>query len=76
MKNLGVDVLPEHLGEAILLFEKDDLMKKALGEYLYRNLIELKRTEYGEYLEYTKVEWAASRPKITEWEYENYLTRC
>jgi glutamine synthetase len=76
MKNLGVGMLPEHLGEAITLFEEDDLMKEALGEYLYRNLIDLKRTEYEEYLSYTKVEWAASRPKITEWEYENYLTRC
>jgi glutamine synthetase len=76
MKNLGIRTLPVNLGEAVNLFEEDPLMKHALGEYLYKNLIKIKRSEYEEYSSYTKVEWAASRPKITDWEYEKYLTRC
>lgn len=76
MKEKGVGFLPEHLGKAVDLFEKDPLMKDALGEYLYKNLIELKRNEYEEYSKVTGIEWAASRPNITSWEYEHYLTIC
>ncbi|MGW8180332.1 MAG: hypothetical protein ACWGQW_16470, partial [bacterium] len=42
----------------------------------YENLMELKRAEFKSYMDYTGVEWAASRPKITPWEYERYLTRA
>ena len=69
-------MLPENLGEAIELFESDKSMKDALGDYLHKNLIDIKRTEYEDYLTYTGVEWAASRPQITPWEYDRYLTRC
>jgi len=71
-----MEILPEHLGEAVDCFEEDALMKEALGEYLHGNLVELKRKEYDDYLTFTGVEWAASRPKITSWEYDRYLTRC
>lgn len=76
VKQLGVEVLPEHLGEAVEWFKEDNTMKDALGDYLHRNLVELKQREYESYLAYTGVEWAASRPQITPWEYEQYLTRC
>jgi len=76
IEKLGVEVLPEHLGEAVEWFKEDATMKDALGEYLHSNLIELKQREYESYLEFTGVEWAASRPKITPWEYDQYLTRC
>ena len=76
IKKRGVEVLPEHLGEAVECFEEDALMKEALGEYLHGNLVELKRKEFDDYLGFTGVEWAASRPKITSWEYDRYLTRC
>ncbi|MBN2336743.1 glutamine synthetase, partial [Candidatus Bathyarchaeota archaeon] len=75
IKSHGVDVLPEHLGEAVDWFEEDKSMKDALGEYLHRNIVELKREEYDSYQKFTGVEWAASRPKITSWEYDQYLTR-
>lgn len=75
IKEKGVEILPENLGEAIELFESDKSMKDALGDYLHKNLIEIKRTEYEDYLTYTGVEWAASRPQITPWEYDKYLTR-
>jgi glutamine synthetase len=51
-------------------------MKDALGSFLFENLITLKRDEFQSYMDFTGVEWAASRPKITSWEYERYLTRC
>jgi glutamine synthetase len=76
LKDYGVTVLPEHLGEAVEYFEEDQTMKEILGEFLFNNLTELKREEFESYINYTGVEWAASRPKITPWEYEKYLTRA
>ena len=76
VKKRGIEVLPEHLGEAVDFFEEDPVMKEALGDYLHSNLVELKRKEFDDYLGFTGVEWAASRPKITSWEYDRYLTRC
>lgn len=76
MKEKGVGYMPEHLGDAVDLFAEDKTMKKALGSFLFDHLIELKRDEFKSYMDFTGVEWAASRPKITSWEYERYLTRC
>ena len=76
LKDKGVTFLPEHLGEAVDCFEEDKSMKDIVGDFLYENLMELKRAEYKSYMDYTGVEWAASRPKITPWEYERYLTRA
>jgi len=76
MKEKGVGYMPEHLGDAVDLFAEDKTMKKALGSFLFDHLIELKRDEFKSYMDFTGVEWAASRPKITSWEYKRYLTRC
>ncbi|RLG94634.1 hypothetical protein DRO27_04610 [Candidatus Bathyarchaeota archaeon] len=76
MKEKGVKYMPEHLGDAVDVFAEDRTMKEALGEFLFDNLIELKREEFQSYMDFTGIEWAASRPKITSWEYERYLTRC
>ena len=76
LKDYGVTFLPEHLGEAVECFEEDQSMKEIVGDFLHENLMELKRAEFKAYMDYTGVEWAASRPKITPWEYEKYLTRA
>jgi glutamine synthetase len=76
LKDYGVTFLPENLGEAVNNFEEDKSMKDMVGDFLFNNLIELKRDEYKSYMDYTGIEWAASRPKITPWEYEKYLTRA
>jgi len=76
LKEKEIELLPEHLGEATENFQKDQTLKKILGDFLYRNLLELKQQEFQDYMEYTKVEWAASRPQITPWEYQHYLTRA
>jgi glutamine synthetase len=76
LKDNGVTFLPEHLGDAVECFEEDSSMKTILGDFLYENLMKLKREEYESYMDFTGVEWAASRPQITSWEYERYLTRA
>jgi glutamine synthetase len=76
MKEKDVKYMPEHLGDAVDVFAEDRTMKEALGAFLFDNLIELKREEFQSYMDFTGIEWAASRPKITSWEYERYLTRC
>ena len=75
MEKRGVETLPEHLGEAVDEFASDGVVSKALGSYISRNLIELKRREFEEYLSFTGSDWAESRPKITSWEIDRYLTR-
>jgi glutamine synthetase len=76
LKKKGVTTLPEHLGEAVEVFEHSKSMKDALGDYLHKNMIKLKRAEFESYTNFTGVEWAASRPSITKWEFDEYLTRC
>jgi len=76
LKDKGVTFLPENLGEAVECFEEDKSMKEIMGDFLFDRLTELKREEYKSYMDFTGVEWAASRPKITSWEYERYLTRA
>lgn len=76
LKDYGITFLPEHLGESVDYFMEDKSMKSIIGEYLFENLVELKENEFKSYMDYAGVEWAASRPKITPWEYERYLTRA
>jgi glutamine synthetase len=72
----NVETLPEHLGEAVEEFTKDHLVTDALGGYISKNLVELKRAEFEEYMSFTGQIWAKSRPGITSWEIDRYLTRC
>jgi glutamine synthetase len=59
---LGIESLPESLGEAITLAEDSDLVEKVLGFELRDRLIALKRDE-----------WDAYRVQVSEWELERYL---
>jgi glutamine synthetase len=72
----NVEMLPEHLGEAVDAFVEDRLVFDAIGGYIANNLVELKRKEFEEYNEFTGQGWAESRPMITPWEIDRYLTRC
>ncbi|RKY67812.1 MAG: glutamine synthetase [Candidatus Latescibacterota bacterium] len=60
---LGIDTLPESLYEAIKLTEQSDLVKKALGDHVFTNLIESKY-----------IEWERYRARVTEYELEQYLS--
>jgi glutamine synthetase len=59
----GIKTLPGSLIEAIVLTEKSDLVREALGEHIYRNFITSK-----------KVEWDRYRVNVTEWELKEYLS--
>jgi glutamine synthetase len=75
IKNRGIEILPEHLGEAIKIFSENKVITSALGNYISKNLIKMKTLEFNEYQNFTGNEWAASRPTITSWEIEKYLYR-
>jgi len=75
-ERLGVGTLPEHLGEAVEAFSADETVSGALGGYISKNLVEIKTREFEDYVSYTGLDWAASRPRITPWEIDRYLTRC
>jgi glutamine synthetase len=59
---LGIESLPESLGEAIESAAESELVEKALGPELRDRLIALKRDEWDEY-----------RVQVTPWELERYL---
>ena len=59
---LGIESLPESLGEAIDTAAESELVERALGTELRDRLISLKRAEWDEY-----------RVQVTPWELERYL---
>jgi glutamine synthetase len=61
-RSLGIDSLPESLGEAIDVAAESELVERALGAELRDRLIALKRAEWDEY-----------RVQVTPWELERYL---
>jgi glutamine synthetase len=58
----GIGSLPGSLNDAILLTEKSELVKEALGEHVFKAFIANK-----------KAEWDAFRINVTQWELERYL---
>lgn len=62
LKERGMDVLPESLGEAIDLFAASDLMKEVLGEHIHTFLVDAKREEWNEY-----------QRQVSGWELDRYL---
>jgi glutamine synthetase len=61
-KKRGIDTLPASLQEAILLTEKSELVRKALGDHVFNAFIENK-----------KIEWNQYRIQVTEYELKRYL---
>ncbi len=59
---LGIEQLPETLGEAVEEMAGSDLVRKALGDHVFDRYIDLKRAEWEDY-----------RVQVTEWELERYL---
>jgi glutamine synthetase len=59
---LGVEQLPETLGEAIEELSSSELVLKALGEHIFTRYIDLKRVEWDEY-----------RVEVAPWELNRYL---
>ena len=61
-KRRGIGTLPGSLQEAILLTEKSELVRKALGDHVFSAFIENK-----------KIEWNNYRTQVTEYELKKYL---
>jgi glutamine synthetase len=62
-KRLGIEQLPETLGEAIEEMATSELVLKALGEHVFTRYVDLKRAEWEDY-----------RVQVTPWELERYLS--
>jgi glutamine synthetase len=61
-RRLGIEQLPETLGDAIELTAGSELALRTLGEHTFNRFIELKRREWEEY-----------RMQVTPWELKRYL---
>jgi glutamine synthetase len=58
----GIGTLPASLLEAILLAEKSELVRRALGEHVFKAFIKNK-----------KIEWNQYKAQVTEYELKKYL---
>lgn len=61
-KALGIESLPDSLGEAVLLTEQSKLVRQVLGEHVFTRFIELKKKEWEDY-----------RIQLTRYELDNLL---
>ncbi|HEV2819612.1 MAG TPA: glutamine synthetase family protein [Solirubrobacteraceae bacterium] len=61
-RQLGIEQLPETLGEAIELLAGSELVLRTLGEHMFNRYVEIKRREWEEY-----------RVQVTRWELDRYL---
>jgi glutamine synthetase len=58
----GIGTLPASLWDAILLTEKSEVVRKALGEHVFDAFIRNK-----------KIEWDQYRTQVTDYELKKYL---
>jgi glutamine synthetase len=61
-KRLGIEQLPETLGEAVELTAESELVLRTLGEHMFNRFVEIKRQEWEDY-----------RVQVTQWELDRYL---
>jgi glutamine synthetase len=63
-ESLGIKELPGSLYEAILEMEKSDLVREALGDHIFKKLLENK-----------KIEWDRFRMYVSDYEIKQYLPK-
>jgi glutamine synthetase len=61
-KRLGIEQLPETLGEAIELTAESELVLRTFGEHIFNRYVEIKRQEWEDY-----------RVQVTRWELDRYM---
>jgi glutamine synthetase len=61
-RRLGIEQLPETLGEAIEITAESELVLRTLGEHMFNRYVEIKRQEWEDY-----------RVQVSAWELERYL---
>jgi glutamine synthetase len=62
MAKHAVGTLPTSLSEALDDFERDEVIRRAMGDHISEWFVEAKRQEWSEY-----------RTQVTPWEVERYL---
>lgn len=62
LRRRNIPTLPTTLGEAIDEMERDEVVRRALGDHVFERLIEAQRTE-----------WNAFRKHVSGWERDRYL---
>ena len=62
LKKMGIEHLPNTLGEAVDAFEADPLGREVMGDLMYRTFIDFKRAEWIEY-----------HTHVSDWEIKRYL---
>src|SRR5919197_1588542 len=61
-RRLGIEQLPETLGEAIEITAESELVLRTLGEHIFNRYIEIKRQEWEDY-----------RIQVSRWELDRYM---
>ncbi|GAG09097.1 unnamed protein product, partial [marine sediment metagenome] len=61
-KKLKIESLLDSLGEAILITEQSELIKRTLGDHIFSRFIELKKKEWEDY-----------RIQVTKYELDKFL---
>jgi glutamine synthetase len=61
MAKLGIPRLPATLGDALAALAEDDVLRAALGEYIFEQLLVVKRAEWEDYRRY-----------VSPWEHARY----
>jgi glutamine synthetase len=61
-RRLGIEELPETLGEAIEIAAESELVLQTLGEHTFTRFVEIKRQEWEDY-----------RSQLSQWELDRYL---
>jgi len=62
LKSMYIKILPRTFGEALVEMERSELVRKTLGEHVFRRFLEAKQEEWGEY-----------RRQVSKWEVDRYL---
>ncbi len=61
-KALGIESLPENLGQALDCMRESSMMREALGDHLFEHFLHIKGKE-----------WEAYRAQVMDWEIKNLL---
>ncbi|MFP4170294.1 MAG: type I glutamate--ammonia ligase [Methanomassiliicoccales archaeon] len=61
-KRMGIDSLPENLGEALNRMCDSELVMDTLGEHIFRHYLHIKEMEWDEY-----------RTQVSDWEIDTFL---
>lgn len=64
LRAIGIDMLPQTMGEAIRAYEPDGFVRQVLGDQIFDKLLEAKKEEWREY-----------RTCVSKWELDRYLNQ-